>query len=228
MNKTIVYVDGYNLYYSRLRDGVYKWLDMVALFDVILKAQNASAELIEVKYFTSPVKASFATHGVASDVAQTQYHRALQAKYPARLTIIKGFHIFEPSYLPIYEAGQPADKAKRVRVWGIEEKQTDVNMALHAYRDAVQGRCNQVIICSNDSDLEPAMKLIREDAPSIRIGLVLPLKRNSIEEARISNKRLMHLADWVRHYILDEELANAQLPLTVATNKKPARKPLHW
>lgn len=201
---------------------------MVALFDSILKAQDVSAELIEVKYFTSPVKASFASHGAASDAAQTQYHRALQAKYPDCLNIIKGFHIFEPSYLPIYKEGQPANKTKRVRVWGIEEKQTDVNMALHAYRDAVQGRCNQVIICSNDSDLEPAIKLIREDAPSIRIGLVLPLKRNSIEEARISNKRLTHLADWVRHYILDEELANAQLPLTVATNKKPARKPVHW
>jgi uncharacterized LabA/DUF88 family protein len=228
MNKTIVYIDGYNLYYSRLRDGVYKWLDIVALFDAILKAQDTSAELIEVKYFTSPVKASFASHGAASDAAQTQYHRALQAKHPNRLNIIKGFHIFEPAYLPIHEEGQPADKTKRIRVWGIEEKQTDVNMALHVYRDAVQGRCNQVIICSNDSDLEPAMKLIREDAPSIRVGLVLPLKRNSTEEARVSNKRLTHLAGWVRHHILDEELANAQLPLIVATNKKPARKPIHW
>ena len=30
--KTIVYVDGYNLYYSILRQSRYKWLDMVKLF----------------------------------------------------------------------------------------------------------------------------------------------------------------------------------------------------
>jgi uncharacterized LabA/DUF88 family protein len=228
MNKTIVYIDGYNLYYSRLRGGVCKWLDIVALFDAILKAQDVTSELIQVKYFTSPIKASFASHGAASDAAQTQYHRALQARHPNRLGIIKGFHIFEPSHLPIYEEGRPADKTKRVRVWGIEEKQTDVNMALEVYRDAVQGRCTQVIICSNDSDLEPAMRLIREDAPEIKVGLVLPLKRNSAKSTRISNKRLTHLADWVRSHILDEELANAQLPVMVATNKKPAHKPLHW
>ncbi len=228
MNKTIVYVDGYNLYYSRLRDGPHKWLDLVKLFDNILKVQDASSEIIEVKYFTSPVMASFASHGIASDIAQTQYHRALLAKYPQRLQIIKGFHIFESKHLPVYKEGQAADKKDRLKVWVVEEKQTDVNIALHIYRDAVQGRCDQIVICSNDSDLEPVMALIRKDMPTLTLGLVLPLKRSPNEKSRVSNKRLTRLANWVRHHLLDEELASAQLPLTVATNKKPARKPTHW
>jgi uncharacterized LabA/DUF88 family protein len=228
MNKTIVYVDGYNLYYSRLRDGAHKWLDLVKLFDNILKVQDALSEIIEVKYFTSPVMASFASHGIASDIAQTQYHRALLAKYPQRLQIIKGFHIFESKHLPVYKEGQAADKKDRLKVWVVEEKQTDVNIALHIYRDAVQGRCDQIVICSNDSDLEPVMALIRKDMPMLTLGLVLPLKRSPNEKSRVSNKRLTRLANWVRHHLLDEELASAQLPLTVATNKKPARKPVHW
>jgi hypothetical protein len=50
MHKTIVYIDGYNLYYSRLAGGPYKWLDIVALFDSILKEQDPNTQVIEVKY----------------------------------------------------------------------------------------------------------------------------------------------------------------------------------
>lgn len=38
--RAIAYIDGYNLYYSRLRGTTYKWLDLVALFrEQILKPQ---------------------------------------------------------------------------------------------------------------------------------------------------------------------------------------------
>jgi hypothetical protein len=30
--KTSIYIDGYNLYYGRLRNTKFKWLDVVALF----------------------------------------------------------------------------------------------------------------------------------------------------------------------------------------------------
>ena len=30
--KTSIYIDGYNLYYGRLRNTQFKWLDVVALF----------------------------------------------------------------------------------------------------------------------------------------------------------------------------------------------------
>ena len=82
MSPTIIYVDGYNLYYSRLKGTPYKWLDLGTLFrDQILKPQDPSANVICIKYFTSPVKASYARHGEASAHAQTQYHRALKATH---------------------------------------------------------------------------------------------------------------------------------------------------
>ena len=73
MSPTIIYVDGYNLYYSRLKGTPYKWLDLGTLFcDQILRPQDPSATVICIKYFTSPVKASYARHGEASAHAQTQ------------------------------------------------------------------------------------------------------------------------------------------------------------
>ena len=45
----------------------------------------------------------------------------------------------------------------------MEEKQTDVNIALHLYRDVSQNKCEQVILVSSDSDLEPALRFIKQD-----------------------------------------------------------------
>ena len=42
MAKTHIYIDGYNLYYSRLKGSPYKWLDLVALFrdQIVLKQDS--------------------------------------------------------------------------------------------------------------------------------------------------------------------------------------------
>ena len=78
MKRAIAYIDGYNLYYSRLKGTRYKWLDLVALFrDQILKPQLPEVQLDAVKYFTSPAKGKFASHGLDSVSAQNEYHRAL-------------------------------------------------------------------------------------------------------------------------------------------------------
>jgi uncharacterized LabA/DUF88 family protein len=226
--KTIVYIDGYNLYYSRLKNTAFKWLDIVSLFrDQIILPQDPSADVIAVKYFSAPVKANYARHGTASEQAQTQYLRALKAKYDC-VEIINGFHIFEPTRLPVFIPGMPPQKEHLAAVWMIEEKQTDVNLSLQIYRDALQAKCDQVVICSNDSDVEPVLTLLAKDAPHITVGLVLPLPEPGTKIGRFSNKRLVSKAHWVRHYIRDDELIKSQLPTNVPTKKKPASKPGHW
>ncbi|MCW0038159.1 NYN domain-containing protein, partial [Acinetobacter baumannii] len=171
---------------------------------------------------------SYARHGEASVQAQTQYLRALRARDPGLIQIVNGFHVFEPTSLPSYQAGANPSKNNVSRVWMIEEKQTDVNLALHAYRDAVRGECDQLVICSNDSDVEPALRMLREDVPAARLGLVMPLRDRTAADGKVPNKRLTALAHWVRHHIRDDELAQSQLPLNVQTRKKPAGKPAHW
>jgi uncharacterized LabA/DUF88 family protein len=229
LTKTTIYIDGYNLYYSRLKGTQFKWLDLVTLFvDKILLQQDPSAAVVSIKYFTAPVKASYARHGQDSEHAQTQYLRALIAKYPDVIQIIQGFHIFQPTALPTFVPNAQPSKAQVSRIWMIEEKQTDVNIALHAYRDAARRHCDQVVICSNDSDIEPALRMIREDVPNVKIGLVMPLRENAKDDGKVPNKRLTPLAHWVRRYIKDEELEKSQLPINVPTKKKPASKPSHW
>ena len=80
--RTAIYIDGYNLYYGRLRNSSHKWLDVVVLFERIVAIQDPSSEVVFVNLFTAPALAKFATHGKASVEAQQAYHRALQLRPP--------------------------------------------------------------------------------------------------------------------------------------------------
>ncbi|MFA4566246.1 hypothetical protein P2A54_20955 [Xanthomonas perforans] len=70
---------------------------------------------------------------------------------------------------------------------------------------------------------------IREDFPTIVLGVVTP-RRPPVdgESDRRVSVSLSSRADWTRQYILDSELAAAQLPERVRKPGKPIDKPAHW
>ena len=103
-------------------------------------------------------------------------HRALQQRHGERFHITYGTHSTDDdgTLLPTFVEGQPYDRALRSRVWKIEEKKTDVNIALGVYRDVAKGLVDRVILVSNDSDTEPLLEAVREDFPHVMIGVVMP------------------------------------------------------
>jgi uncharacterized LabA/DUF88 family protein len=226
--KTICYVDGYNLYYGCLKNTAYKWLDLHKLLIQLLHQQDPSTDIIAIKFFTAPVITKFATHGDSAQSSQQHYHRALEILYPAAIQIINGYYNAAKNNAMHYL--KPPSKEQRVDVWNLEEKQTDVNIALTAYRDAAKGHAEQFVFVTNDTDQEPTLKLIREDfASSVKIGLILPIKENIGNiKARPGNQKLSQYADWTRKHIKLEELAASQLPLRIPTQKKPINKPSYW
>jgi uncharacterized LabA/DUF88 family protein len=228
--KTIVYIDGYNLYYGCLKDTPFKWLDIAKLFQRILHEQNPDIVIAKIKFFTAPALGKFASHGQDSSNAQQAYHRALTHQYPELIEIILGEHIQRPKPLPSYEEKRPFDKKSRSWVWLLEEKLTDVQIALTIYRDSIQQKCDQIILCSNDSDALPTLQALREDSPHTKIGLITPIREphDGSEKSRRASISLEKLADWTRHYILDEELKNSLFPEKIPTRKKPIIKPSHW
>lgn len=223
--RTIAYVDGYNLFFGCLKNTPYKWLDLVALIESILRAQDPSSQLVRVRYFTAPIRAKLASRGQAAAIAQDKYHRALAQR--GRVDIIQGWYALEGAWAP--RKIDPPNKLDRVEIWRLEEKETDVNLALQLYRDAIRGECEQVVVVSSDSDLAPALRLVESDAPAIRRGLIFP--RGEVEEGskqRPPNIGLSKLAHWTRQEIKNAELAACQLPMRVPTNKKPIDKPDYW
>lgn len=230
--RTIAYVDGYNLYYGRLSGTEHKWLDVVQLMEQLTLATNPAATLDKVRYFTAPVLARFARRGATSVHAQNIYHEALRFKHPNRLEIELGYHQAQIDSMMRAAPPAPPSKDDRVDVWRLNEKQTDVNIAIAMYRDAVQGRCDQIILCSNDTDAEPVLKAIRADFPQLVIGVVAtvaPSAKPGMAPATPPMSSLHKYATWSVGCLSDTDLQAAQLPPHLPRPKrKPLRKPAHW
>jgi hypothetical protein len=127
--------------------------------------------------------------------------------------------------MPRYQ--NPLVKTDRVNVWRLEEKKTDVNIALNLYRDAYKGM-EQLVLVSNDSDIVPALEAIQEDFPQARTAAIMPRMKPVGGDARPPNGELSALSHWTRHYILEEELKACQLPRVIPTHKKTVFKPDYW
>ncbi len=224
--RTIVYVDGYNLYYSALTKSQYKWLDLHALMCDVLKDAypGAQAQIDLIKFFTAPIMGRYASDP-NSEHRQVRYHNALKFAPSGPVEIITGYHSEAEKMGYLVESG-PGNSG-RVRVKVMEEKQTDVNIGLHMYRDAVHGIVDQVVLVSGDSDLAPAFEMIRDDMPHIVRGLVFPTL-DSKPHARRSGQ-LQELATWTRRHLSATQLETCQLPSCVLNRKNKAiKKPEEW
>lgn len=224
--QTTLYIDGYNLYYGVLRNTPYKWLDVVKLFTRICQQQDPSFQVHKVKFFTAPIKIRLATHGEASQKSQRDYHRALTKLYPDQVEIIEGFFSLSEGWHPVYKT--PIDRSDTIRAWKLEEKQTDVNIALAMYRDAIKGDTEQCVIVSNDSDLTPALQAIWEDCNTVKMGAIMPILQQGEKAKRPPNQGISIFANWTRGHVLESELQAAQLPEKIPTRKKPILKPKYW
>lgn len=222
--RTIVYIDGYNLFYSLLTKTSFKWLDLNRLFSQVIRPIEPSSEIARTKYFTAPALGSVAGNPRAEQ-RQAHYHRALKAV--GGIEIIKGFHNKATKTGILIDSPPSIASEQRCRVQVMEEKQTDVNIALHLYRDAACRACDLMVLCSNDSDLEPALAMIRADLPDIRIGLVLP---RSAENPGVRHSiRLERHTHWTRRNIRAEELAGSQLPDRLRDHRnRTINRPEEW
>ncbi len=84
--KTIVYIDGYNLYYGSLRKTAHKWLDIHRLFSSHIL--NSESKLLRVNYYTAPVLGKICDDP-DSPKRQRTYFQALRKLYPNKIAIIE-------------------------------------------------------------------------------------------------------------------------------------------
>jgi len=144
---------------------------------------------------------------------------------PSELIMVKYFTVFGSYHED--PASKPVDFSKKLRVLRPEEKQTDVNIALHMLADATDGICDQQILVSNDSDCMPALRMIRKRHPELRLGVVAPILKEA-KEGREPSRQFRGYVDWIRSTISEVDLASCQLPDIVATRKRKIKKPEHW
>ena len=205
--KTIIYVDGFNLYYGVLKGTPYKWLDI----DVLVKNLLTKNEIISLKYFTAPVKSD--RKNPRRLMNQNTYIAALQESI-LYFECIKGY-IVEKKLKAKHLNPPPS----RVEVSLREEKETDVNIAVEIVKDCYTKDFDCVVLISNDSDLDRALVVARDTGKLII--LISPLKKNALFKPSYRLKKSANL-----HFkMIDNEILNKSL---LAENVGKYYRPKKW
>ncbi|RMQ41231.1 NYN domain-containing protein [Pseudomonas amygdali] len=228
--RTACFVDGYNLFYGLLAGTPHKWLDLPSLLAHIIRVEDPGNTLASVNFFTSSVMPLLASRGRLSKEAQDSYLRALIAR---GVNVAYGRHQLEPRKAPRFiDKKTPPSRLNQVEIWKLEEKETDVHIAISMYQLAArqanvppENRIEQLVLVSADTDMTPALRAIREDFPDLRIGVILPHREGHKRTLPGSLKEYSH---WMRRVVTIDELAANQFPDRVPTAKKPAIKPEYW
>jgi len=195
-SRTIVYVDGFNLYYGALKGSKSKWLDLQTLFTKLLGERH---QIIEIKYFTARV--SSRDGDLDAPNRQNAYLKALEAYIP-NISIYFGHFLTHDVKARVRNPKNGCPNI--VTVIETKEKGSDVNLALHILNDAWHDRYDCVVLVSNDSDLAEALKLVKTEHQK-KIGYLVP------GQSRHPSKVLMRYQDFMK-IIRNSALADSQLP----------------
>ena len=157
--RTIIYVDGFNLYFRLLQKRpALKWLNIKALAEHVLKPAN---QIVAVRYYTARVSGRLSPLG------------------PAFAGLVH-----PPQFRPTASMPQPWPDV--VKVLKVEEKGSDVNLACHLLLDAFQGNFDVAAVLSNDSDLVEPIRIVTQVLRK-PVGLLSPVSNPNPELSRASS-----------------------------------------
>ena len=159
MKHTRVYIDGYNLYYGLLKGTPWKWLDLLGFSQDLLGEDH---EIIRINYFTAPIKTY--PHDEPAIERQNVFLQALTTYPEIRTTL--GFYAKNNAVLPVREqtcrtCSTPENGM--IRVVKLEEKRSDVNMAVAMLLDAAKTETDCFALITGDSDQVGAIEALRYD-----------------------------------------------------------------
>lgn len=216
--KTIVYIDGFNLYYRMLKGSNFKWLNLQSLCENSLPAGH---KIETINYYTARVSSR------VSELAprrQQIYFNAL--KTIPNLSIHQGRFQVKETFMFLADPLQfrppvknITPKPKFANVVKTEEKGSDVNLGVHIIRDGFQKKYDHAVVLTNDTDLEEPLRIVQEEL-NLPVTLLSPVKK----AAESLNKRCTSVI-----YLTDDHLSKSQFEheFTVADGKI-IKKPESW
>ena len=172
MQRVMVYIDGFNLYFGLRSKGWrrYYWADLRRLAENLLRSEQ---RLVAVRYFSARISAR----------PGNPDKRKRQATYLEALETLPDFHIHFGHYLA---------KPQRCHACGAtwdthEEKMTDVNIAVELLGDAQDDAFDMAMILSGDSDLATAVQAVRRRYPAKRVIIAFPPARDSVQLRKVAS-----------------------------------------
>jgi len=219
--RTIVYVDGFNLYYRLLqRRPDLKWVNPKLLAEQALSPQN---QIVQVRYYTARV--SGRTDLTAP--ARQQVYRDALATVP-EISIHMGTFlastkfaglVHPPEFRPHLPAPMPVPWPDVVKIHKTEEKGSDVNLASHLLLDAFRGNFDVAAVLSNDSDLVEPIRIATQELGQV-VGLLTPVGN--------PNPQLRQASRFVRHLRAGHAAAAQFSDPIILPDGKQIVKPVKW
>ena len=174
MKKTIIYIDGFNLYY-RLKSTPYKWLNIQKFSHFCLDLKQN--QIIKIKYFTALVKEQ--AGDPSNTIRQGIYLRALNTISNLE-TIFGQFKKRQVKGVLCESEDRKQLNKNIVKIKKWEEKKSDVNIATHLVADAYQNKYDCAVLISNDTDLTPPLLHIKHKLKKLVI-VISPYKEINAE-----------------------------------------------
>lgn len=192
--RTIVYIDGLNLYYGAVRQTPrLKWLDI----EKYCRFLRPHDDVRVIRYFSALIAGP-------TKLNQEAYLKALSTT--PRVNVILGR--FKEKNVKCGVPGCSNSGTKWFRM--PEEKRTDVNIAVFLLDDAYQNECDQQIIFSGDSDSVPAVNMVRLRHPEVKIIVYVP-SQNPARGAAVELRSAAH----VNKTLPINFLSKSQFPNTI-------------
>jgi len=219
--RTIVYVDGFNLYYRMLKNRPsMKWLNQMELAATVLSPQH---KIERVNYYIARVSAR--AHDPYAPARQAVYLKALRTV--PEIVVHEGSFMTSEPWMPL--AAPPQSKPNgytwnmpppnTVKVMKSEEKGSDVNLGAHLVRDAFTNAFDVAVLITNDTDLVEPIRIAVQEANK-RVGLLVPVKYPSQSLINIAS---FHLR------IRPGHLARSQFPAIInAPDGTQIARPATW
>jgi len=202
--KTAFLIDGFNFYHSiENLDKELRWFDYDSYCRHFLQPGDT---LHSISYFTA--------------LAFWRPDSVSRHKVFIEACIAKGLNVilgkFKPKNVccPSISKANPPGCPQCPQCFVLHtEKATDVNIALYAYRLAAT--VQKVILVSGDTDLIPAVKLIKEDFPHVRVEAVFPFKRANFEFTQAVDAHYRTRQKILKRFQLPETIQKANGKLIV-------------
>ncbi len=216
--KTIVYVDGFNLYYRALKGTKHKWLNLHALCEVVLPK---NCDIVAINYYTARVSSRIDPD---SPKDQNTYLKALKTLPNLNIHLgnfqakNKMMFLVQPVEFTPSSQVQAQPNPRYAKVIKTEEKGSDVNLGVHLVRDAFTGAFEHAAIITNDTDLKEPLRIVVEEA-KLPITLLTPVAQPAED--------LKKIATHIRH--LSAYLGVSQFPdPVIGQDEQHITKPANW
>lgn len=209
--RTIIYIDGFNLYFGLVQQGwrKYLWLDLAKFAESILRPDQL---LVRVNYFTSEIT------GPPDKLARQRSYLAAVRTLGA-VTIHRGR--YESDQVRCVQCGVAMACPACQKVWyDNNEKMTDVKIATGMLVDAFHDRYDDAILVSGDADQKPAIEHVRKLYPKKNVLVCFPPARKSYDLQTVASGIVA---------VTEETFRKSQFETVVITSPgRSVTKPASW